>query len=303
MKKQLLVIGGSYFVGRVFCILASRTGAYDITVVNRGRYELKLDGVTQIHMDRHNTAALAQLPDKEYDAILDFCAYEPGDIRGFVEAMPCTAKQYVYISTASVYDTAAPRPINESAPVTQAHGADENSIYVRKKLMLEDECRFVCKEKGIAYTIFRPTFIYGPFNYAPRESWYFTHLLEHKPIPNPQDATALFQVVYVKDVAEILMRTVGNEKTYNEVFNLSAPEDLDNPRFLAVLERTHGQPLLLVNTTVSEALDQGVALPFPLLFDEVYDGSKAARTLEFRYTPFAKGFKETYDIYMKAFNG
>ena len=27
----------------------------------------------------------------------------------------------------------------------------------------------VCKAAGIPYTILRPTFIYGPFNYAPRE--------------------------------------------------------------------------------------------------------------------------------------
>ena len=97
------------------------------------------------------------------------------------------------------------------------------------------------------------------------------------------------------------MRTIGNEKTYNEIFNLSAPEELDNARFLDALERAHGRPLLVANTTVAEAMENGVPLPCPLLFDEVYDGSKIARTLGFRYTPFAKAFQETYDIYMKAF--
>ena len=36
--KHILVIGGSYFVGRVLCTLASREpDEYKITIVNRGR--------------------------------------------------------------------------------------------------------------------------------------------------------------------------------------------------------------------------------------------------------------------------
>ena len=36
--KEILVLGGSYFAGRVFSMLASREKDVQLHVVNRGRY-------------------------------------------------------------------------------------------------------------------------------------------------------------------------------------------------------------------------------------------------------------------------
>jgi hypothetical protein len=47
MKKRVLVIGGSMFAGRVFSLLASRTGEIELHVVNRGKLPLgELENVT-----------------------------------------------------------------------------------------------------------------------------------------------------------------------------------------------------------------------------------------------------------------
>lgn len=37
MSKKILIIGGTYFLGRVFSILAYREG-YELTFINRGRF-------------------------------------------------------------------------------------------------------------------------------------------------------------------------------------------------------------------------------------------------------------------------
>lgn len=47
---KLLVIGGSYFLGRVFLIQAAKL--HNITVVNRGTYSVEAFGVQQIKGDR-----------------------------------------------------------------------------------------------------------------------------------------------------------------------------------------------------------------------------------------------------------
>ena len=36
MSKQVLIIGGSYFTGRVFAMTAAREAGYSLTLVNRG---------------------------------------------------------------------------------------------------------------------------------------------------------------------------------------------------------------------------------------------------------------------------
>lgn len=300
--KKILCIGGSYFMGRVFNIMASRSGEYEIVVLNRGRYELKLDNVTQIHFDRHNTSMVRGIvPADTFDAIVDFCAYEPGDIRSFTDSMLTKTRQYIYISTASVYDPYAPAPVAETAPVATRFGTDENSVYVHKKLLLEEELKDVCAKKGFAWTIMRPSFVFGPFNYAPREPMYFQNIIKGAPIPQPTDATARFQFVYVKDVARMLMAAIGNGRAYDEVFNLSAPEQLDYASFMAELEKAHGGKVETIPMTCAEIAEKQIPLPFPMKYDELYDGSKASRLLGVDYTPFSDAFKETHDIYMRAF--
>ncbi|NLO47809.1 MAG: NAD-dependent epimerase/dehydratase family protein [Clostridiales bacterium] len=301
MKKELLVIGGSYFVGRVFNILASRTGSFNITVINRGRYELNLDGVSQTHFDRHDAEKIKELPAKDYDAVIDFCAYEPGDIALWLENLPGSVKQYIFISTSSVYEVGILPPVTEDSPLTTRFGTDENARYVQKKLILEDECKEACKNKAIAYTILRPTFIFGPFNYAPREPFYFTLLLDGKEIPVPTDAEAKFQFVYVKDIARALMGAIGNERVYDRIFNLAGPEVLDYQGFMKALEEAHGAPLKTRPVTVRDAAEQKIPLPFPLLYDELCDGGRITKAIDFAYTPFGEAFKETYDIFRKAY--
>lgn len=79
--KKVLILGGSYFVGRVFTRMASRMQDYDLHVVNRGNYPLKIENITHYACDRHNVEELGRrLPETIWDAVIDFCAYEPGDI-------------------------------------------------------------------------------------------------------------------------------------------------------------------------------------------------------------------------------
>ena len=51
---KILVIGGSYFLGRVFVMQAA--GVHEITLVNRGTYSMEEWGVRQIRGDRRDKA-------------------------------------------------------------------------------------------------------------------------------------------------------------------------------------------------------------------------------------------------------
>lgn len=301
MKKNVLVLGGSYFVGRVFTRLTERTGQYDLHIVNRGTYPLKIDTVTQYACDRHDSKKLAtSLPALNWDAVVDFCAYEPGDAASLLAAIPGTVAQYIYISTCSVYEPSAPSPKTEDSPLLAAGGDDPGHMYAYKKLVLEREATEVCVRDNTALTILRPAFIYGPLNYAPRESFYFNCILEKKPIPSPTDATGRFQFVYVKDVAKMIMGCIGNKAAYGEAYNLSAPECMDYGSFVEVLANVHGRPLNLEPVTVEEVYARNIPVPFPLDSDELYSGDKISLLLSLRYIPFAGGMRETYAIYMDA---
>jgi nucleoside-diphosphate-sugar epimerase len=302
MRKNILIIGGSYFVGRVFCILASQQADADLFVVNRGRYTLDKPNIAEFVSDRHDTERiLAILPPLRFDAVIDFCAYEPTDISSIVEALGDRIEQYLYLSTSSVYDPADHGVKTERSPLARQYEDDTISQYVAKKALLEQELEQSCVGRGITHTTIRPPFIYGPYNYAPRESYFIKKIVHGEPVPVPLDATAEFSMVYVSDLARALRACVGNKRAFDAVFNASAPERIDYPRIVSELQRCNGAPFPIEKVTVQQVIDEKLPLPFPLLDDELCSGELLAEVTGVSYTPFDQGMDKTFTAFKNVY--
>jgi len=297
--KSVLVIGGSLFAGRVFSIFASRNGGFSLHVVNRGNHPLKLENVSQYICDRHDTELMAEIvPDITYDALVDFCAYEPGEIKSLINSLGSKIKQYIYFSTASLY---VPRDgfLDESAQVLEISADDHNTVttYIRKKTELENELVEACEAAGLKYTILRPTFIYGPFNYAPRESYFIELIAKKCDVPFPVNVSSRFSFVYVIDIADALMKCIGDDRAYNEVFNLSADEAVTYTQLFSLFEQYNNGPFPTREVTVSQVEEGGIPLPFPLTGDTLVSGEKFSRVFGFDYTPLSVGMEKTFKIF------
>lgn len=299
MEKNILIIGGTYFTGRIFAILAARAG-HRLTFLNRGKYSMKnLGDVREYACDRHDIQGLKTLRmDAEYDAVIDFCAYEPGDIRILSENLPCAWKQYIYLSTADVY-ARAPGIKTEDSKLLQKKPTDRAELYAYKKMLLEQELTADSLKRRYAYTILRPAFIFGPYNYAPRESWYIRRIVRGEPLCQPSDARGQFQMVYVKDVGEAISLCIGSRSAENQIYNLSAPDILDYPKYMKLLETVSDREFQTVNVTVNEVLRQRIPLPFPLTEEEseLFDGSKIVRDLGFAYSDLKESMKLTFQAF------
>ena len=297
MSYRVLVIGGSYFLGRIFCTLASRLEDTELTLINRGRYPMThLPRLREFQCDRHDPVGLSLIPAEEYDAIVDLCAYAPGDISSLLSSLPGKAKRYILLSTADVYARAPGAPRDEEAPLLAEAPAGAAGEYTWNKRLLEEELRSACLQYGLEPVILRPAFIYGPYNYAPRESWYIEKVVKGEPLPVPFDGTGQFQTVYVKDAAEAIIACVRREDAAGQAFNLAAPEVLDYPGFIEALRQAADRPFSTFFLTVEDALREGIPLPFPLTEEEseLFDGSKLTRLLGLAYTPFREGMKKTF---------
>ncbi|MBQ8975391.1 MAG: NAD-dependent epimerase/dehydratase family protein [Oscillospiraceae bacterium] len=304
MRKNVLVIGGSYFAGRVFNILTSRTDMFELHVVNRGKAPLNnLSHVTQYQCDRHEPMKMAALlPDIKFDAVIDFCAYSANDIKQIIEAMKDRIGQYIYISTSSVYDPGITTHKKETDEVVVTDSDDPVDEYIAGKAVLELECMAYCKQYDIPFTILRPSFIYGPFNYAPRESYYIEKIVRHKPVPVTTDCNTKFNFLYVYDLTYALQACVGNEKAYNDIFNLAGPEDITYDLFIQTLEKVSDVPFVKEPHTVDDVLKNNIPLPFPLENDDLCDGSKITEKLGLKYTPFEEGMSKTFQIFKNVYS-
>jgi nucleoside-diphosphate-sugar epimerase len=327
MKKNVLVLGGSYFAGRVFSIYTSRRDKLALHVVNRGKYTLNLPGVCEYKCDRHDVKKLTEiLPDMKFDAIVDFCGYNPRDISPIINALPGRIGQYIFISTSSVYVSTGvkkegdpimePKKVdpmvelwcvardNDSYPsgMKKPEGTDPVLEYISKKASLERELKDTCDPQRIPYTIVRPASIYGPYNYAPRESYLIKHIVKGIPVPEPTDANAKFSMVYVADVARALETFVGDKEAYNEEFNLAGVEQVTYASLFSELERCNGAPFARKPVTVSQVKAENIPLLFPLDADDLCSGEKMSRRFRFEYTSFSAGMDKTFAAFKSVYS-
>lgn len=301
--KNILVIGGSYFVGRVFTMVALKE-ACRLTLINRGNYSMKDFGeVREIKCERHDYDAISQLSlDKTYDAVVDFCAYERNDISGLVKSLPCAFRQYIYVSTAEV--SAQTQEVRDETSALEVK-EPENQVdrYTYQKMLLEQELMDCASAHGFGYTILRPVFIYGPYDYAPRESWYVRNIVEGRPVYHPTDADAKFQMVYVKDVARAILLVTGNPKSENQVYILSEPEVMTYDSHLELLRSVSDIPFQIQPVLVQTVLEQNIPLPFPLRAEDnkLFSGEKIVRELGFQYSDPKQCMQLTYNAFKDVF--
>lgn len=290
---KILVIGGSYFFGRVFVMLAAKE--HDVTVVNRGTCSVAELGAKQIKGDRKEEGVWKSIED-DYDCIVDFCAYEKGDIARVLENMPGRIRQYIFISTVDVYERGINGLKGEETPLETRPLPGEAGAYIAGKVALEREVREQCGKRDISCTVLRPAILYGPLNYAPRESVYIRLLARNRVLPRITDAAGSFQFVYVKDAAQAVLSCLLNPRAYGQAYNLCGEEVLTYDAFFRELGKASDVEAREIPLTAREAESQGLPLPFPLTEaeTELYSNEKSKEELGLRYMDIGEGMARTY---------
>lgn len=286
---KVLVIGGSYFLGRVFVMFAHEK--FDLTLINRGTYSMKSFGVKEYILDRHEEKALSDI-DHDFDVIVDFCAYQQGDIAKIVEYMKGSVKQYIMVSTVDVYQRQTGVIKDETHPLETRRFGGNIGTYIDQKILLENELIKQSRMHHFHYTILRPGMIYGPYNYAPRESELIKRIANHLPLVSLTDANASFQLVYVKDVALAIIQCI-EKKAYDCIYNVINPQLLNYDSINHLFQSITNIDILSLNS--SQAQSTGYPLPFPIFKteEELYNGEKICQELDFHYTSFKDGMTKT----------
>lgn len=297
---KILVLGGSYFYGRVFVMQAAKE--HDITVVNRGTFSMDAFNVTQIKGNRKNTFLWKNCI-YDYDVIVDFCGYDKDDIKTVLNNISGKIKQYIFISTVDVYEHGNKLFKCEEAPYEEKNIEGESGQYIAGKISLEKELIFECQKRNIYYTILRPAILYGPFNYAPRESIYIQMLIQNHILPQIVNTTGKFQFAYIKDATEAIIKCLLNPCSFGQAYNICNNVLIDYDIFYNELRKAADIPFDTIPMTASQALVQNIPLPFPLTEDEteLYSNRKSIAELDLKYTEFSEGIAKTYRAFKSVF--
>jgi len=299
--KNILIVGGSYFAGRIFVEELLRHKDCNIFVYNRGNMPLGKNGVTELVGDRNDSHTIRQvIPDHTWDALIDFCGYAPAHIEIMLDSLPGTLKHYIFISTTAVNQNVLDLPITEDSPKLAGPQPElgQYADYGYKKWLAECMLSELCDQKGIAYTSLRPAIIYGEYNYAPRETYFFDMIRDNKAVILPDNELPLYSFVYVVDLAKVIIKAIGNPKVFGSAFNVAAPELVSYQRMIEVFEGIIGKRINTIKMGMEEIYRKGIPLPFPLDRHLIYSGAKIQEYFGFQYTPLVEGMRRTYEYYL-----
>lgn len=207
---RVLVMGGTRFVGVYLCKVLMEKG-HQVVIFNRGSKPEPVIGVEQIIGDRTDIAQLqAKLQPQYFDAIIDNTGRELSDTKPLVEIFQDRVNQFIYTSSAGVYLKSDQMPHFEGDPT------DPKSRHLGKA-----ETEQYLAEKQLPFTAIRPTYIYGPKNYNDLEAWFFDRIVRDRPIPIPGNGLHITQLGHVQDLAQAMVRVLGNERAIGQIYNVS----------------------------------------------------------------------------------
>ncbi len=102
MSGNMLVLGGTQFIGREFCQRALNLGNFRLTLLNRGLTNPHLfESVERLRCDRNDTeTTAAALDGRHFDYVVDFSGWEHQHIENVVNY--CSFDHYTFLSSSSV---------------------------------------------------------------------------------------------------------------------------------------------------------------------------------------------------------
>ena len=203
---------------------------YIVYVLNRGTRK-NIEGVFFLKADRNNYIETENiLKNIEVDIIVDVSAYTEEQVDILQKVMKDRFKQYILISSASVYNSI------ESAPVNEESETGENLIwgdYAKNKYLAEQKTIENSNLYNFKYTIYRPFYIYGIGNNLDRENYFFSRIKYDLPIYIPSKNN-IIQFGYVEDLALAIESSINNSDFYNQIFNISGDEYVTMSEFIEI---------------------------------------------------------------------
>ena len=224
---RVLFIGGTGNISRD-CTVAALEKGYELFHLNRGSHpERAPAGVTTFQADIRNPQQTKKvLAGMRFDSVVNWIAFLPEHIEQDIDVFSGITDQYVFISSASVYQKPpAHWIITESTPL-----ANPFWQYSRDKIACEQRLRSACAQTDFPVTIVRPSHTYGhtwiPTSFGSRDYTVPQRMLSGKEIIVHGDGQSIWTLTHSRDFASGFIGLLGNSRALGEAFHITSDEAL-----------------------------------------------------------------------------
>jgi 2'-hydroxyisoflavone reductase len=299
--QKILILGGTKFIGRNLTERLIDSGQYDITLFNRGKSNAELFGkhVKQITGDRE-TEDIQKLSGIDWDCVIDFSAYYPVSFERLLSLLKGRIKRYIFISTISVYDISAyNRPITEADATVTCSEAEKTSKlpdgYGAKKVSMEQS---LLQQEGLDKIIFRPSFIYGKYDWTERFYYWLYRAKFSNSILLPDAGTPVrLSLTNAADLTEALMQAISIDKHQNIYNTISQRTTTLRDLITAVAGRLNRNPEIIgIDKAQMEKLKlQDSQFPLCVPFNFEIDDSRWKKDFKFQEADMINSMLEIVD--------
>lgn len=201
---------------------------FDLYLLNRGtRSDSIPEGAKCIQADIRDFKATSEaLKNERFDVVVDWISFTKQDVENDIALFQGKTEQYIFISSASVYQKPASHFIvTESTPIHNPYWEySQNKIACEERLMKE------YRENGFPGTIVRPSLTYGDrMIHAATNSWKHPYTIidrmrKGEKIIVPGDGTSLWTMTHNTDFAKGFIGLIGNIQAIGHAFHITSDE-------------------------------------------------------------------------------
>ncbi len=293
---KALFIGGTGNISSA-CVELALSRGIEVTLLNRGTSgRLVPNGAQVLNGDiRDPQSVQAALGSRSFDVVADFVAFTPEHIETDLELFRGRTGQYIFISSASAYQTPpAILPVTESTVLDNPYWE-----YSRNKAACEERLVRAYREEKFPITIVRPSHTYSAA-YVPVHGEWTTidRMLRGEPVIVHGDGTSLWTLTHASDFAKGFVGLMGNAHAIGESFHITSDEWLTWNQIHEILAAAAGVKATLVHvpSDLIAAYDPiwGESLLGDKTHSFILDNSKVKRLVpDFICTmPFSRGAEE-----------
>ena len=223
---KVLFIGGTGNISAAASAQAVDHGI-ELYLLNRGKRGLAIPGTQSIIGDiDHYKDRESVLKEHTWDAVVNWIAFTEQDIARDYELFRGKTKQYIFISSASVYQKPLAFPfVTESTPL-----ANPFWQYSRDKIACEMKLNFYYRQEQFPVTIVRPSLTYDTVIPVPIGGWTEYTIVDRikkgKKIIVHGDGTSLFTLTHADDFAKGFLGLLGHQQAIGESFHITSDEVL-----------------------------------------------------------------------------
>lgn len=293
---RVLFIGGTGIISSACSPLAIESGM-ELYLLNRGKSVRPVpSGAKVLQGDINDPASVeSALGALRFDAVVNWIAFTPDAIERDIHLFGPRTKQYVFISSASAYQTpAATLPITESTVLENPHWE-----YSRNKIACEERLVAEYRANKFPYTIIRPSHTYDR-TLLPMDGGYTVvdRMRKGKPVVVHGDGSSLWTLTHHVDFAKGFVPLLGNPHVIGDAVHITSDEWLTWDQIFDQVAAAAGTVAKKVHVP-SDAIARldpgwGAGLLGDKTNSSIFDNSKLKRLAPgFAATiPFARGAEE-----------